>query len=171
MSYTQKRRQVTYLMLSILISLVWCTHAQAWNEPTGYLGIPWGATMTEAQKRLPTHCSKSDSSVCSGSYRNLREMEQIWFGAQGMNMVIYLTPPDEFSHLKREYIARYGAPTEQTTRILPNIFGAQFRSERLFWFEEKVTILLDQFWMKDMTYSLSVTCTRGWFAVDSNCKP
>ena len=103
-------------MLIVLLSATW---VYAWNEPTGFGGVPWGATPEVIKKVIPNiRCSpatKDSYASCTGKL-TIEEVETevnmtLPTGMGGMHSVLLRFASTNYERMKDIFIRRYGQPT------------------------------------------------------------
>jgi hypothetical protein len=145
--------------------------AAAWDEPSGFRGIPWGASMEVVQEKSPgLYCidsarrNRSDAGTCAGQLAigPTTPKVVVRFRSGGMDAVFLSFPTRDFATLRPIFVERYGEPTSTRTEELQNRMGAKFENEILEWSGEKVYILLQRYG-SEITDGLATIRTRAGF--------
>jgi len=95
---------LTFVLFLLAIS------AWAWEEPTGFRGIPWGAKLSDVKRQLPElRCDKQ----CRGYLMvgEIRAFTLIIFDSGGMDAVSFTFPIKHFPLMREIFIERYGSPS------------------------------------------------------------
>jgi hypothetical protein len=153
--------------LAMVLLMILCLGAKvvcAWNEPTGFRGIPWGATVAQVQKQLPTlTCDTRDPARCRGDLviAGVSVLTDISFCSTGMHAVSMTFDSGQFFDIKQAFMDRYGKPTTwDSAPTEASLFVWQSYPERLAWKGDTVTIALDKYGT-DLQYSYGSISTSG----------
>ena len=141
-----------------MLLLVSASVVSAWEEPTDFRGIPWGAKPDEVKQKLPALSCKKE---CHGYLMigEIRAFTMILFDSGGMDAVSLSFPTERFSTMKDIFMARYGQPNHRNNEIIHNRLGAMFTNETLSWDGARVKIRLEQYGSR-LTHSSAIFMTR-----------
>jgi hypothetical protein len=146
------------MRLALALVAILAVPAFAWEEPDKFRGVPWGATMQEAQTIL-----KAAGDECSDRYAPPRSCSVyrakvgpvlgvnivFQFGkANAFERAILFFPASQYVVLRGIFVDRYGPPTATKEETLQNRLGGTFTNEILEWSGERVSIMVRHYGSK-----------------------
>jgi hypothetical protein len=146
--------------LVLVLSILAAAPAFAWDEPSGFRGVPWGASVETVKEKIP-EVSCYESVACSGDLwvGTVKTYTRLLLREGGLDAVIVAFPADDFNIIKPIFIERYGQPTSRSTPEVQNKAGARFENEVLLWAGKKVQVTLRRYG-DSLTYGLGTIRTQ-----------
>jgi hypothetical protein len=161
--------KLTVATLVLLGNLATST-ANAFEDPTHFRGVPWGASETELREklsgvsdgpegRLPgvRRCESyqdkfrwvGDRSCDGAFYIGSVAVQAIYsFRKDGFTNVLLRFRPENFSEIERVLLERYGPPTSQADPPIKTRGGAELMNRILKWTGPIVVISLERYFGK-----------------------
>ena len=136
--------RVTALVVAVFLFAA-VENGYAFSEPDGFRGVTWGATVDEAQAKLPglgcgTRTCFGDLDIAGQTVTAMFDFRDGGFYA------VYLRfGSSRFEVLKSVFVERYGAPTQRRLETVRNSSGARLENEVLEWSGAKVYIRLQRY--------------------------
>jgi hypothetical protein len=104
--------------LVILLILAFSSPALAWNEPSGFRDVPWGASIETVKEKIPELTCLEAS--CSGTLPvgPTKPYANVMFRNGGLDNIVLIFPAVDFFALEPIFVERYGQPTAKTDALL-----------------------------------------------------
>jgi len=138
-------------LMFILSSLVMGSMAYAWNEPTGFRDIPWGAPERMLREKLPVEVCRDTKDavmperVCENDLVPIRSgyaKGQFWFRKGGLVQVSLEFDSKYATAVEAEITEGYGPPTA-TIEIPPELRRYSEDTRTLIWLGLKARVKLE----------------------------
>jgi hypothetical protein len=132
--------------LVVLLVVVLSAPALAWDEPSDFRGVPWGASVETVKEKIP-EMSCYESVACSGDLwvGTVKTYTRLLLRDGGLDAVIVAFPASDFATIKPIFIERYGQPTSTSTPEFQTKAGTRFENEVLLWVGKKVHVSLRRY--------------------------
>lgn len=141
-------------MICLLILLTLTHEALAWNEPTGFRDIPFGASERDVLQKFPSaQCLNSTvldvfpERFCSANTTvgMVPVTVTFWFRSTRFTSVTLDFKSEKFNALEESFIARYGQPTTVREEPVGTLSGLHTTNRDLKWWGHLVHITLLRF--------------------------
>ncbi len=156
------------LLLAVLLACVaFIPSVLAWDEPTSFHGIPFGASPEVIRQHLPRfRCRREGGPTyathhCDGHLMigTVHAFALIECETAGMDSVALSFAVEKYDEMTSAFLARYGTPTDRETEPLQNRLGAHFLNEILRWTGKVLSIRLEKYGA-DVTQSMAFLRTH-----------
>ncbi len=128
--------------------------AEAWNEPDGFRGLPWGTR--ESRIRLESGWAGCDDlrdrsmadRVCVvRSELGPAEIRAFLFlrQAEGLQSVFFTFDPTHYDAVRAIFLERYGEPTRRLPGRVRNLYGVERDTEELQWIGQRASVSLRKY--------------------------
>lgn len=141
--------------LGLAIALIAFGDASAWNEPTGFRGVPWGSSEEVLKDKFDAHnCLDTSHPVYPERICQVSPLEKIgpvevtgFYSLRRGKFVSVdlLFDIDGFTMMKGIFFERYGRPTKSETEKIKSRGGAEFLNESHEWRGTKAIVKLQKY--------------------------
>lgn len=146
---------MTRLALAVTVAVVLTSPALAFNEPDGFRGLKWGASVDDL---VDSSSKRGDATVLcppSGSLYAICSTEAVIGPAPAsvdyrfrdgrFVSVAVRFQPAQFSGIAETFVQRYGPPTKRSQESVQTLGGARLTNDVLRWSGKAVAIELRRY--------------------------
>jgi hypothetical protein len=140
------------LACMLAISAVRATASDSWpQEPSGFRGIPLGASEADVTKALapvPPSCMSFHGERSCGTQQQIgdvRAKEEFGFADDRLVTAMIRFPAKDFSYMRDLFVEKYGAPKTEQKPIVRTRAGVEYENDILAWEGDNISIMLRRF--------------------------
>lgn len=155
------------LILPVVTLLTFAYEASAWNEPSGFKGVPFGSSEETLKEKIRATCSNLSKPPlpersCSASLEigGVAVLATFTLRSGALVGISLKFDSQNFNTIEDIFIERYGTPTAQEDNQVQTRMGATLVNRRDVWDGKLVYITLGRF-SNEITQSHALLITKA----------